>query len=175
MRVSQENKIKYFNIMNIMDNYICKLRFRIEKAAPEKYRTKWANDLKKNICDGGCEKNHIITRKMLSKCSLDVNKNLPLLNRSEGGIGGNCNLTNKQLRYQDFILNQYNEDYNQNDIIINVINSNVEKWSFNELDDIRKAYIKVFNNFMCEKCTIGSIEFYDPKNLYDSDCSDDSE
>jgi len=154
--------------MYIPDNYTCKLRFCIEKWATKKYKEKWINKLKK-ICDGGSENNKYISKLMLSKCSLDSNKNLPILNRSEGGIGGNDNLTNKQIRYQDSIMDELKEDYNENDIKLNILNSNVEKWTLEELDDILKAYTKVFNEYMCEKCTIGTIELVNNNLLYESD------
>ena len=73
-------------------------------------------------------------------------------------------MTNKQLRYRLFL-----ETYikNDNDIIIYVENSNVEKWCYEELDDIILSFIKVCNNYMNAECINGCIELINIKSLSD--------
>jgi hypothetical protein len=130
--------------MLIPDTHIIKLRFKIDNDTPKKYMNKWIK--LKNLCENGNNKEIIIIT--LSNCKLESVKNLPYLNRCEGGIGGDNNLINKQLRFR-----QYNDlmelpRYKDNDIVFdNIINTTNEKWTLNELNDIIHGFSICANNY----------------------------
>lgn len=147
--------------MNILDTnkyYIC-LRFRIDNDAPIKYVNQF-NDLKA-LCEYG--KNKEIVEQIKSYCKLEQNKNLPYLERIEGGFGGNNNLNNKQIRFKIFYSNPDDKD-----ILLNVYNSNIEKWTYDELDDIIYGFIKIANKYVNTDCINGCIEFVNKKSFNDN-------
>lgn len=90
-------------------------------------------------------------------CILDSNKNLPLLKRIEGGLGGNINTIHKQLRYEDSILNSF-DPFTSNDIVLHILDSDIEKWTYDELDDILKSCIISINDYIKFDCVDGCIE-----------------
>ncbi len=129
-------------------NYIHQLRFSINSDEPTNYLNKFKT-LKHKIEN---ENNKHFSFQIKETCKLEVNKTLPILDRIEGGLGGDNNLLNKQIRYRS---NYGNID---NDIIIYVYNSEHEheKWCYKELDDIILSFIKVCN--IGNECTNGCIE-----------------
>ncbi len=142
----------------ILETHIHKLRFRIDSDAPEKYMKEWKK-LKNKLEDG---ENKFLCEEIKRFCKLEINKNLPILNRCEGGLGGDNNITNKQIRFRkNFSINF------DNDIILLVQNSDVEKWTYEELDDLMFATIVSINKFMEARCTNGCIEMVNKKNLED--------
>ena len=149
--------------MYFPDTHSVQLIFKIDSDAPIEYLNKW-NKLKQN-CE--CGKNKDIIYDIINNCKLESNKNLPYLKRSEGGIGGNDNLINKQIRFRHgmFIMPWDGED---EFIIFNEIyNTEDEKWSIDELDDIISAFIKVANKYVNAECVKGFMKLY--KNKVDSD------
>jgi hypothetical protein len=87
----------------------------------------------------------------------------------EGGIGGDNNMTHKQLRFRNSIFG-----IKGNDIIFDqVINTDTEKWTYDELDDIIYAFIKTANYNVNADCVRGYIEMKnkssDSDNYLDSD------
>lgn len=97
-------------------------------------------------------------------CKLAINKNLPILNRCKGSLGEDNNLLNKQIRY-NMSFNSSNIDY---EIKLNVLNSNDisgEKWTYEELNDIMRAFIKLCNEYIKYKCVNGYIKLKDIKSL----------
>lgn len=140
--------------MFILDTHIHKLIFRIDNNAPKKYMDRW-NKLKYD-CEQG--DNKYIIETMKTYCKLEENKNIPYLEREEGGIGGNDNSLNKQIRFLRLYENFY-QSFNERDIILNQIyNTDTEKWTYRELDDLIFAFIKTFNFFVKEECVTGCIE-----------------
>lgn len=133
----------------LLDNYIHQLRFRIDTDAPPKYLNKFKK-LKYEIENLN---NQHFSFQIKEKCKLLINQNLNILDRFEGGLGGDNNITDKQIRYRTKPYYQ-----NDNDILIYVQNSNIEKWTYEELDDIILSFIKVCNNYMDTKCVNGCIE-----------------
>lgn len=157
--------------MNILDTHTYKLRFKLDFDAPNKYIEEW-NKIKK---ESETTNNKYFVEEIKSNCKLESNKNLPYLERVEGGLGGNNNQINKQIR---FIFN-FNSCKLYNDILLNVLNSDLknEKWTYVELDDILRSFIIVLNKRMSCECVNGCIEIYN-KDMYnddyfDSDCETD--
>ncbi len=125
----------------ILDRYQHVLRFYIDNDAPNSYKKKFS-ELKNQVENGRVANVHF-SEKVINFCRLESNKNLPILNRCEGGLGGNNNTENKQLRYR--LRTVGNID---NDIKINIINSDKEKWTYDELDDLVESYIELFDSYM---------------------------
>jgi len=77
----------------LSDKYSYSLVFKINKNSPDEIISKW-KDIKE-MCESGCNENIVI--EWLKKCDKESIKNLPYLNRSEGGIGGEDNELNRQM------------------------------------------------------------------------------
>ena len=146
--------------------YVYKLRFSIDKDAPPDYMKRWLDF--KNKCEGGGGKNKHIVEHIKESCSLQENKNLPYLNRSEGGMGGN-NSINKQIRFREKMLLdmscclwQYD-----NDIVMDQIYcTETEKWTYEEMGDLLSAFIKVSGYYVkSDGCIRGWIEMT-PQDIY---------
>ena len=136
------------------------MRFRIDFDASNKYIEKW-NKLKQE-----CENtdNKITVEEIKNNCKLESNKNLPYLERCEGGLGDN----NKQIRFRIKESIKYD-----NDILLKVENTKFEKWMYEELDDIIYSFVKVLNKRLNTKCVNGYIEIINTKMMYDDDDDDD--
>ena len=148
--------------MNILDTHIYKLRFKLDFDATEKYIEKW-NKIKK---ESETTDNEYLVEEIKNNCKLESNKNLPYLQRNEGGLGGDNNQNNKQIRFR-FNCNSYKFD---DDILLSVLNSDLknEKWSYEELDDILRSFIKVLNKKMSCNCVDGCIEIFNENILDDN-------
>ena len=132
--------------MLIPDTHIIKLRFKIYNNTPTQYMNKWFE--LKEMCENGDNKKIIF--ELLSYCKLDSVKKLPYLNRCEGGIGGDNNLINKQIRFRKYNSIMELSGYKDNDIIFDsIINTITEQWTFNELNDIMCAFSIYANNYCC--------------------------
>ena len=145
--------------MNILNTHIHELKFYIDKDAPSECMNRWT-DLKTK-CENG--KNKQIVEHLKSYCKLAVNKDLPYLERAEGGLGGNDNLVNKQIRFRihNISLGRYSND---NDIILNNITStDNEKWTYDQLDDLLYAFIKTANFNVNSECVNGYIRMFNKK------------
>ncbi len=155
-------------MVELLPNYRHQLRFCIDKDAPKKYIAIF-EELKAQIENN--DNNGKVSEEIRENSKLESNKNLPILQRMEGGLGGNSNLKNKQLRYRAFP----NSDLRNSDaIIINVFHSDdgIEKWTYVELDDIVLSCLKVLNSYMGTECIHGSIELV---RLVDEFCDDDDD
>ena len=148
--------------MNILDTHIYKLRFKLDFDAPDKYIEKW-NKIKE---ESETTNNEYLVEEIKNNCKLESNKNLPYLQRNEGGLGANNNQNNKQIRFR-FNFNSYKFD---NDILLDVLNSDLknEKWTYEELDDILRSFIKVLNKKMSCECVKGCIEIFNINILDDN-------
>lgn len=143
--------------MFILESHNHSLIFRIDKDAPKDYINRW------NRIKFDCEENDnkYIIEKMKTYCKLEQNKNLPYL--EQGGIA----TEGKQLRF--FRLYSKSINYNDKDIVLDqIINTNTEKWSYDELDDLIYAFTKTFNYFVKSECVNGVIEMSND-NYLDSD------
>jgi hypothetical protein len=160
----------------ILNTHIHKIRFRIDKDASKDYMDKW--EQLKYRCENG--DNKYIIDKMKTYCKLEQNKIIPYLQRCEGGMGGDCNIENKQIRFRMVMEDwkKYLPDYMDNDIILHeIINGKNEKWSYEELDDFIYALTKTFNYYLGTNCVNGVIELYNKDCLGDDylDSDDDLE
>lgn len=148
--------------MNILNTYIHKLRFCIDYDAPPQYIEKWCK--LKQKCETG--NNEYIVEQMKNYFKLDINKKLPYLNRSEGGLGGNNNINNKQIRFRDnWGENDYRDQKDNNIILHEITNGTDEIWTYKELDDIIYSFTKVANNYLDAECVKGSIEMIHKNTL----------
>ena len=110
---------------------------------------------------------------MKTYCKLQSNKNIPYLHRIEGGIGDTIN---KQIRFFRLYNNEYGCNDNINDIVLDqIINTDTEKWSYDELDDLIYALTKTFNYFIKCTCVNGFIEMVNNKWFIDNYLDSDDE
>ncbi len=74
---------------------------------------------------------------------LSSNKSLPILRREEGGLGGDDNTINKQIRFRsifcDIVTNNGEIELDQ------ICNTPHEQWTHRELDDLIQAFVLTFN------------------------------
>ena len=139
--------------MFILDTHDHILIFCIDNDASHEYLNIWKKI--KFDCEEG--DNKYIIEKMKTYCTLEQNKNMPYLQREEGGIGGDNNAVNKQIRF--FRLYQNGINYKDKDIVLDqIINTNTEKWSYEELDDFIYALTKTFNYFVKAECVNGALK-----------------
>ena len=131
--------------MNIINTHEHRLVFRIDNDAPKEYMERW-KDFKLK-CEGGS--NEGILDQIKGNSKLEENKNLPYLKRCEGGLGGDNNTENKQIRFRDYELWSKLPKYVDNEIIFDKItNGKKEVWTYEELDDIIYGFIKTANDFV---------------------------
>ena len=134
------------------DTHMIQLRFKIDSNLPQEYINRWLN--LKSICESG--ENKEIVKDWLYNCKLQSVKNMPYLNRCEGGIGGDNNHINKQLRFRE---KAFYSMYINNDIVIdNIISGENEKWVLEELDDLIRGFRRIANNYVGADCIKGCIE-----------------
>lgn len=143
------------------DTHIIHLRFKINSDASQLLIDKYKK--LKSICENG--ENKEIVEDWLQNCKIESVKKLPYLKRSEGGIGGNNNQKNKQLRFRKEQKYSWKID---NDIVFdNIISGENEKWSLEELDDLIRGFRRIANNYVGENCIEGHIEMVNRESLGD--------
>lgn len=152
--------------INILETHRHNLRFRLDSDAPTKYIERW-KEIKRE-CENTDNK-HIVEQ-IKNNCKLVSNKDLPYLNRCQGGLGGNDNILDKQLRFR--METSFKAD---NDILLCPSNTENQKWNYDELDDIIRSFTKVLNNIMRTECVSGCIEMINVKALNDNYLDSDSE
>lgn len=152
--------------MNILETHRHTLRFRIDSDAPTKYIEIWKEIKMK--CENG--NNKYVVEQIKNNCKIVSNKNLPYLERCEGGLGGNDNLLNKQIRFRMEESVKYD-----NDILLHISNTETQKWSYDELDDIIRSFTIVLNNKMRSPCINGCIEMINDKAFGDEYLDSDTE
>lgn len=141
--------------MELLNTYHHELRFRIGKCAPPKLMNRWF-ELKQK-CENG--KNKQIVEQIKSFCKLESNKNLPYLDRIEGGMGGGNNSIHKQIRFRMYFDDRHRTLERDNDIVLNQIcGTEQEQWTYEELDDIIHGFINMANSNVKETCVSGCIE-----------------
>lgn len=148
--------------MNLLsETHTYKLRFHINKDSPQEYINRWIYF--KNKCESGQEENEQIVGLIKMFCKLEQNKKLSYLVCYEGGMFG----LDKQIRFRrkcaaDCIKRNNIDD----DIILGEIydrgletETNTDKWTYEELDDLISAFIKVAEYYVNAKyCIKGCIE-----------------
>ncbi len=147
---------------NYINNFQVRLRFRLNFKNNE-LNQKWKG--LKNICESGREKNLLLTQQWLKQCKIETNRNLALLNRCEGGIGGNNNLLNKQIRFRAIYGNNHKiclssiGEYDDDIVFDQVYNTETEKWTQEELADLIYSFRYLANDYMeSSGCVDGYIE-----------------
>ena len=121
--------------MNILNTHVHELRLNISINASPECIEKW-NEFKKK-CENG-DNRHIV-ESLKSYCKLDSTKTLPYLERAEGGLGGDNNSENKQIRFR--MYNDYTSSIR--DIVMEEITNGInEIWTYEELDDLLRSFIK---------------------------------
>ncbi len=162
--------------MELLNTYNHRLVFNIDGDAPEKIYKKW-NKLKIE-CESG-DNQHIVEQiKEYSK--LEKIKNMSYLKREEGGLGED-NIIHKQIRFRHIFKGQqfnggnipYYKKVDTHIIFNEIISTDIEKWTYNELDDLIYAFIKTANYYMGTNCVSGYIELINKttflENYLDSD------
>ena len=152
--------------MSLPETHKITLRFRIDGDAPKEYIDRWLK--LKQICENSTKtsSNKEIVIEWLQNCTLESVKNLPYLNRCEGGIGRDSNLKNKQIRFRDRILYKMDKD---NDIVLDQVDStDEEKWTLEELDDLIRGFRRFANKRVEADCVKGYIEMVNKKSTRDN-------
>lgn len=169
--------INYY-IMNLIETHEHKLIFKIDKDAPKEYMKRW-KDFKLK-CENG-ENEHIVEQ-IKEYCKLEKNKSLPYLKRTEGGLGGDNNLIDKQIRFRHIFKGKCFNDVcirEDNSIIFIISNykelTEQDKWTYQELDDLIYAFTKVANNYVRAECVNGYIIMRNYDSLCDGYLDSDSE
>ena len=121
-----------------------KFRFVLNTNLKNFYYPQWINWKDK------VENSHLISRNTYfeltenwkSNCLVHSNKYIPVLTDNKGGLGYN-GLYKKKILFEKN-LNQITSfpDESNNDIVMDIINTEKEKWSFGELEDLMQAFIK---------------------------------
>ena len=122
-------------------NTFC-IEFNQDADAPPSFRRKWLD-----MCDyygssfiGTTKKNTTLIRNWLSRCQNEHLRSLPLLDRYEWGVGGNNNVTDRQIRFQ---CNLYT-------VRQGIVDWRLERseWSNDELLDLCRAFVLSANEYM---------------------------
>lgn len=133
----------------LLSKYKRKLVFNIDNDAPDEFKEQWF--VLKHICEGG-ESNQ-------QKQFVEKWCQLPYLHRTEGGIGGDNNVKNKQMRFRQ----NYNCKEEDDKIVIEQINDSwdsSDKWTEKQINDIMHAFIEAANCFVHAKCVRGHLELH---------------
>ena len=165
--------------MELLNTHNHRLVFYLDGDSPEKYIKKW-NKFKIE-CESGDNQHIVEIIKEYSK--LEKIKNMPYLKREEGGLGGDNNITHKQIRFRHIFEGQQfnggNIPYYKKDdtyIIFNeIVSTDIEKWTYNELDDLIYAFIKTANYYMETNCVSGYIELINKRSFLENYLDSDNE
>lgn len=170
------NKMALFK--DFTRNSITFLRFTLDPDAPQEYVFRWQKfrnvllniETTFNMKDSQDD----ILNKWKSYCNLDSNQNLPTLIRLEGGLGGNDNRTNKQIRPSQDALKFPNLQYYhgiKDEIRIILLDAEDEKfllkegsiirsvecWTIDEMYDLMQAFIQTCNYYTLSRAVRGQI------------------
>ena len=145
------------------DTHMIHLRFKLDSDAPKEYIKRWLK--LKSICESG--ENKEIVEDWLQNCQIESIKNMPYLNRCEGGIGGDDNLKNKQLRFRDKEP-KYSCKIDNDIVFDNIISGENEKWTLDELDDLIRGFRRIANEYVESNCIDGCIEMIIKKSFNDN-------
>jgi hypothetical protein len=82
-------------------------------------------------------------------CELNSNRSLPELNRIEGGLGGDNNKTDKQVRFDEYTDRKLPSAKNDTiKIIIRDSDDGLNRWSIEELADLVQAFVRTCNHII---------------------------
>jgi hypothetical protein len=151
--------------MNTPDSndYQCRLVFCLQDNSDKNEIKQWRK-LKKHF--NSIDHINSIVKQIRDYCQLESNKNLPILRRVEGGLGGDDNNIHKQIRFSNRdVLDEY--------IVMDIYNTDFEKWTYKELDDLIYAFKKLADDSLDGRCVESYIEIKNYKFLDDSFCVSD--
>lgn len=146
--------------MEILKNCEYFLRFRINQNLLKTYKNRW--EKLKGICEMGANKRDVcckncgyvqqeylgvnenvedIFKLWIIHCRLETNKSLLYIDIPEGGVY-NPNKRACQLFFRNMNAAKHIID---NDIVIEIVNlsQDVERWTYQELDDLRNAFVEM--------------------------------
>lgn len=96
-------------------------------------------------------------------CQMESNKKLPILRCAEGGLGGDDNKIHKQIRFTNWdVLDEY--------LVMDIYNTDFEKWTYKELGDLINAFKRMADNRLDGSCIESYMEIKNYKFLDDSFC-----
>ncbi len=119
---------------------------------------KWL-EIKENISNGQHSVLGFLVM-VFNNCKIPSNRNLRRLKRSEGGLGGDSNTTDKQISFNDGGGETLDEISTINIDIFDSDDGN-SKWTFEELKDLIEAFIETVNNIIGEDVCRGYIKLTD--------------
>jgi hypothetical protein len=153
--------------MDIIPTHVHQLRFRIDSNAPNMFIEKWIKI--KNKCENENDPTAIrkIAEQIKYHCVIQSNKDLPHLERVEGLLGGNDNQTDKQIRFRMETIWYVGRISTDSDIVICISDTETQKWTYDELDDIVRAFIITMNHKLHAECISGCIELIPKKSFRD--------
>ena len=128
-----------------------KMQFILDYDAPTQLKECWKH-VKLIIVFGG-EKRQLLMQKWKGNCKIESNQTLSILARCEGGLGGDDNSKNKQIRFNEYYLPNENES----DIYVRVLNTDEDKWTIEKLLDLKDAFVMTLNSRLQAKCVKGYI------------------
>jgi hypothetical protein len=148
--------------MDIIPTHVHQLRFRIDSNAPNTFIEKWIKI--KNKCENENDRSTIrkIAEQIKYHSVIQSNKDLPHLKRIEGLLGGNDNQTDKQIRFR---MTWHVRTSTDSDIVMCISDTETQKWTYDELDDIVRAFIITMNHKLHAECISGCIELIPKKSF----------
>jgi hypothetical protein len=129
------------------------LSFTLDPNAPPKWQRRWIK-LKQMLMDEDQDRLDFLN-KWKMRCKEVSNQQLPILVRCEGVLGGDNNQIHKQLRGVDSFIPMAKNDKGIYFLASVASKNSLEQWSFDELLDLKNAFIMVANERLEEECVYG--------------------
>ena len=164
------------NTLNTYD-YHYRLIFYLDENASEHCIHNWHK--LKIKCESGDNKDIVQQIQQYSK--LEQNKSLHYLERSEGGLCGDNTGLHKEIRFRHIIMGQQLNGWfipykNDNNIVFNeIISTDIETWTYKDIDDLIYAFIKSANHVIGSKFVTGYIEMKNKTMFSEKYLESDSE
>lgn len=129
------------------------LVFFLHRDAPPLYVQRWKK-LREKFCENSLSERE--RSRVLASCTLKHLRDMPCLDRHEGGFGGEVDATSKQLR---FVCNTWPNcpglPDRSKDICVRTLNPDgpgAEAWQWNEIEDVRESVTRFIIGEMRESC-----------------------
>lgn len=143
-------------------NYI---KFTFCTNHPELHIDNWTK-IKSELYPFNIKKKNIVLDQVCKNCNIIFNKNLPILKRHEGLLGGDSNTCNKQLRLIPEEYPHNHSYYNCKDvcspILISYFDSGnkQEIWEEVDLADIVQSFSKTLYDILMQNCALNDTSLY---------------
>jgi hypothetical protein len=125
------------------------LHFYLDQDAPPAYRRKWRKFCKKMYSD--IEWQQRIVQIWMDHHQEATGERFPWLDRCEGGIGGNNNTTDKQLRFHQSLF--------RCDICMLVCDPDTKSWDRETLAHLVRSFCLACEDYMETECVSGCISY----------------